>query len=240
MSLPTLVKKGIKLSLCLIKHHAIKIYVEVEVWLHAFLTSVLDGGDWSASHPGSFIPRYPLARRLGGPPSWSGCCGEENNVLKGIKPRFPGSPARTLLTALTDWVWDGLTRRSSSVPLIVSTNCSPPDFPCLQNSWLPFAHYHMPQRHVFQTLPTMHRANSSVLESACYMYHTNVSVGRSSSQPNRRLSWNQTDLFAKSARKSLTIRTSSRTLIIQCVTAAGTDLDFQRNLMISIINSSIL
>jgi hypothetical protein len=29
----------------------------VEVWLHPFFTSALDGGKWSASRPGSFSPR---------------------------------------------------------------------------------------------------------------------------------------------------------------------------------------
>jgi hypothetical protein len=29
----------------------------VEVLLHAFFTSALDGGEWSASHPGRFAPR---------------------------------------------------------------------------------------------------------------------------------------------------------------------------------------
>jgi hypothetical protein len=33
-----------------------KTYGEVEVLLHAFLTSALDGGEWSASRPGRFIP----------------------------------------------------------------------------------------------------------------------------------------------------------------------------------------
>jgi len=45
---------------------------------------VLDGGEWSASHPSSFTPRekipwYPIDRRLGGPQSHSGCGGEEKN-----------------------------------------------------------------------------------------------------------------------------------------------------------------
>jgi hypothetical protein len=31
--------------------------VVVEVWLHTFLTSALDGGEWSASRPGRFTPR---------------------------------------------------------------------------------------------------------------------------------------------------------------------------------------
>jgi hypothetical protein len=32
-----------------------------------FLTSALDGGEWSASSPDLVIPLYPLGRRLGGP-----------------------------------------------------------------------------------------------------------------------------------------------------------------------------
>jgi hypothetical protein len=33
-----------------------KTYAKVEVQLHAFLNSALDGGQWPASLPGSFIP----------------------------------------------------------------------------------------------------------------------------------------------------------------------------------------
>lgn len=52
--------------------HAMKESGEgVEVWLHAFLTSALDGGEWSAFRPGRFIPGertpVPINRRLGGP-----------------------------------------------------------------------------------------------------------------------------------------------------------------------------
>jgi hypothetical protein len=36
--------------------HAMKTY-GVVARLHAFLTSAVDGGEWSASCPGSFIPR---------------------------------------------------------------------------------------------------------------------------------------------------------------------------------------
>jgi hypothetical protein len=43
-------------SLCLTKHHAIKVYRGVEVQLHVLLTSVLGGGELSASRPGRFIP----------------------------------------------------------------------------------------------------------------------------------------------------------------------------------------
>jgi hypothetical protein len=44
---------------------------------YSFLSWALDGGEWSASHPGRALPRgkdhrYPLYRRLGGPQSRSG------------------------------------------------------------------------------------------------------------------------------------------------------------------------
>jgi hypothetical protein len=38
-----------------LEHHTIKTYGSIEVWLHAFLTSALDGGKWSPSRPGRFI-----------------------------------------------------------------------------------------------------------------------------------------------------------------------------------------
>jgi hypothetical protein len=47
---------------------------------YSFLTSELDGGEWSASRPAALYPRgkdprYPLDRRLGGPQSRSGSRG---------------------------------------------------------------------------------------------------------------------------------------------------------------------
>jgi hypothetical protein len=45
----------------------------VELYLHAFLTSALDGGEWSASRPHCFTPR----ERAPGPQSRSGRCGGE-------------------------------------------------------------------------------------------------------------------------------------------------------------------
>jgi len=35
----------------------IKVYRGVEVQLHSFLTLALDGGEWSATHPGHFHAR---------------------------------------------------------------------------------------------------------------------------------------------------------------------------------------
>jgi hypothetical protein len=45
----------VKFYLCLIKHHAIKVYA-VEAEIHAFVTSALDGGTCSATRPGRFKP----------------------------------------------------------------------------------------------------------------------------------------------------------------------------------------
>jgi len=42
------------LSLCLTKHHAIKTCGRVDEYLHAFLTSVLEGDEWSTSCPARF------------------------------------------------------------------------------------------------------------------------------------------------------------------------------------------
>jgi hypothetical protein len=65
--------------------NAIKTYRGVEARLHSFLTSAVDGDEWSASRPGRFDPgkepRYPFNRRLGGPHSWTG----HNVVIKTIK-----------------------------------------------------------------------------------------------------------------------------------------------------------
>jgi hypothetical protein len=70
-----------------------KAYWGGEVYLHAFLTPALDGGEWSTSRPGRFTSReraicYPLDRRLGVPQSRSGDGGEEKSsqLLLGLEP----------------------------------------------------------------------------------------------------------------------------------------------------------
>jgi hypothetical protein len=47
-------KNQVKLSLYLIKHHAKKMYGGSECIAPPFLTSALDGGEWSASRLGCF------------------------------------------------------------------------------------------------------------------------------------------------------------------------------------------
>ena len=48
--------------------HAINSYGELQVLLHAFLTSVTNGGEWLASHPGrlTFEKRVSNAHRICG------------------------------------------------------------------------------------------------------------------------------------------------------------------------------
>jgi hypothetical protein len=71
-----------------------KAYCGMDIQLHTFLTSALDGGEWSVSRPDRFTKgnnrRYPLDRRLGGPQSQAGRGGEEKNSqpLPGIEIRF--------------------------------------------------------------------------------------------------------------------------------------------------------
>jgi hypothetical protein len=52
-----------KLYLCIIKHHAVKAYGEVEIYLHEFLTSALDGRKWSASRPRPITPGTQVGPR---------------------------------------------------------------------------------------------------------------------------------------------------------------------------------
>jgi hypothetical protein len=51
-----------KWSLCVTKYHVMETYVGVEVQFHTFLTSALDGGEWSASRTGrsSQGKKYPV------------------------------------------------------------------------------------------------------------------------------------------------------------------------------------
>lgn len=74
-----------KLSLGLMNSLVVKMYREMKVLLHAFLTLAVVGGEWLASYPGHFTPKEgpqrPFCRGLDGFQSWSGHRGEEKNLL---------------------------------------------------------------------------------------------------------------------------------------------------------------
>ena len=66
--------------------------MEAKIQLHSFITSALDGGKWSVSHFGRFVPvkeRHLLNKRLGGSQSRAGRFGEGKNLspLSGFEPR---------------------------------------------------------------------------------------------------------------------------------------------------------
>jgi hypothetical protein len=58
-----------------------------------FLTSALDGDDWSSTCPGGSLPRSTLDRRLDGPRIWSGRYGEEK--ILPLQKSNPGHPTRS-------------------------------------------------------------------------------------------------------------------------------------------------
>jgi hypothetical protein len=64
-----------------------KAYTAVEVYVHSFLTSALDGGQWLTSRLGLFPlgkePRYQLNSKLDGPQSQSLLL--ELNLILGVK-----------------------------------------------------------------------------------------------------------------------------------------------------------
>jgi hypothetical protein len=76
----------VKLSLCLTKCHIMKMYGRVEVQIRVFLSSVLDGGEWSTSHHTCFTSRE---RTLG--THWIGgwVC-----LIAGLMKRKVPAPAR--------------------------------------------------------------------------------------------------------------------------------------------------
>jgi hypothetical protein len=76
-----------------------KTYGGVDVYIHTFLTSALDGGEWSASRPCRFTPgeRAPGTHWIGG---WVGSRAGLNDVegrkfliLPGLERRPLGRPA---------------------------------------------------------------------------------------------------------------------------------------------------
>jgi hypothetical protein len=57
-----------------------KAYWGMEVYLHTFLTSAVDGDEWSVSRPDHITPfQYPLDRRLGVPRACLDAVAERKN-----------------------------------------------------------------------------------------------------------------------------------------------------------------
>jgi hypothetical protein len=99
-------KVKVKLSLCLTKYHAVKVYEGVVVQLHAFLTSAVDGDEWSASRPG----RFTLGERTSGTHFIGGWASPRAGLDAVMKRKIPSPhresnsnlPARSLVTIPTE------------------------------------------------------------------------------------------------------------------------------------------
>jgi len=94
----------LKLSLFLAGSHDARMYGGVDVWLHALLALVLDGGEWSTSHPGHFTPWFPLRGRLDGPQDsvWMWWRKKNEAFHCPCQESNPGRPASSLVTILTE------------------------------------------------------------------------------------------------------------------------------------------
>jgi hypothetical protein len=81
----------------------------VGVYPHSFLTSALDGGEWSALRTGRFTPREraPGTHSIREPQSRSGRGDEEKNFQPspGIEPQDTDHPARSLALYRLSWSW---------------------------------------------------------------------------------------------------------------------------------------
>jgi hypothetical protein len=88
------------------QHNAIKTFRGVEVQLHEFLNSPLDGGVWLASRPSRFTPRKKAPgthwiRGLVDPRAGLEVVAKREEFLPRREPN-PGRPARSLVTVMTE------------------------------------------------------------------------------------------------------------------------------------------
>jgi hypothetical protein len=81
-------------------------YEAMEVYLHTFLNSALDGGEWLSSHLAYFSPNNNI--RAGVPigfEDWEDMVGLDAVARRRVLPCWevnPGRPAHCLVTVLTD------------------------------------------------------------------------------------------------------------------------------------------
>jgi hypothetical protein len=103
---PVWMTRPMSLYFCVLnltKHHAMKTYWEVEVQRHAFLTSTLEGGEWTASHPGRLTP----GERASGTPWVGGWVGPRAG-LDAVEKRKISSPRRESnprTPNVQPWLW---------------------------------------------------------------------------------------------------------------------------------------
>jgi hypothetical protein len=78
-------------------------YWWVEAQLHTFLTSALDGGEWSASRPGRFTPREsaPGASGMGG---WVGPRACLDTVVKSSQPPPGIEPFKNVILSDVEYI----------------------------------------------------------------------------------------------------------------------------------------
>jgi hypothetical protein len=99
-------QKYVKVKCALYRHwgsvQAVRPIGEVEVQLYPLMTTALEGGEGSASGPGRFLPpgktRYPLYRRLSGPP---GRCGQVREISP--SPGFDPRTVQPVASRYTYW-----------------------------------------------------------------------------------------------------------------------------------------
>lgn len=89
----------VKLSLFLVKHHAIEMYEGVDTELHAFLSSVLYRGEWLASSPSLFIPRKERTQHRWNEAWWDPSVSELS--VQEIETRPLSCPVRSLIAIPT-------------------------------------------------------------------------------------------------------------------------------------------
>jgi hypothetical protein len=101
----TMVWPKVQMSLCLANHLA-KENGGGEVQLHAFLTSALDRGEWSASRSGRFTPgeRASVTHWIGGwvDPRAGLDDVERINLLLEMEPKFRGYKTRSIVATVTE------------------------------------------------------------------------------------------------------------------------------------------
>jgi hypothetical protein len=97
-----------------------KAYGEVDIQIHIFLTSALDGAEWLASRPGLFTSRHPFDRRLDGPQNRRGQRGENSWLYRDSK----SDPwvVQPVASRYTDYAIPA----SQIIKLLIILFCNPP------------------------------------------------------------------------------------------------------------------